>query len=41
MTYLERGRFPIAEFPRLQAWWQRLSEIPAWKNTVPSADLPH
>ena len=40
VTYLERGRFPIAEFPHLQAWWTRLNEIPAWKETVPSADLP-
>lgn len=40
VTYLERGRFPISEFPNLQAWWTRLNEIPAWKETVPSADLP-
>lgn len=39
-TYLERGRFPIAEFPHLQAWWARLHQIPAWKDTIPSADLP-
>jgi glutathione S-transferase len=41
VTYLERGRFPIAAFPHLRAWWQRLGEIPAWQNTVPSANLPH
>lgn len=40
-TYLERGKFPIADFPHLQAWWQRLHEIPAWKETTPSADLPN
>jgi glutathione S-transferase len=39
-TYIERGRFPIADFPHLQAWWARLNEIPAWKDTIPSADLP-
>lgn len=39
-TYIERGRFPIAEFPNLRAWWARLSQIPAWRETVPSADLP-
>lgn len=39
-TYLERGRFPIADCAHLRAWWQRLHEIPAWKNTIPSADLP-
>lgn len=41
VTYLERGRFPTAAFPHLRAWWQRMNDIPAWKNTVPSADLPH
>jgi len=40
VTYLERGRFPIADFPHLQAWWRRLHEIPAWKTTIPGADLP-
>ena len=39
-TYLERGRFPTAEFPQLQAWWTRLHRIPAWEGTIPSADLP-
>lgn len=41
LTYLERGRFPTAEFPHLQAWWARLNQISAWKNTIPSADLPN
>lgn len=41
VTYLERGRFPTQDFAHLRAWWQRLNEIPAWKHTVPSADLPH
>ena len=41
VTYLERGRFPTAAFPHLRAWWQRMNDIPAWKSTVPSADLPH
>jgi glutathione S-transferase len=41
VTYLERGRFPIAEFPHLRAWWGRLHQIPAWKDTVPSVDLPN
>ena len=40
VTYLERGRFPTQDFAHLRAWWQRLNEIPAWKNTVPSPDLP-
>lgn len=41
VTYLERGQFPIADFPHLQAWWARLHEIPAWKKTVPSGALPN
>lgn len=41
VTYLERGRFPISDFPHLQAWWARLHEIPAWKKTVPSGALPN
>lgn len=40
VTYLERGRFPVADFPHLQAWWARLHRIPAWKKTVPSPQLP-
>jgi glutathione S-transferase len=39
-TYLERGRFPVAEFPNLRAWWNRLQQIPAWKETIPSSRLP-
>jgi glutathione S-transferase len=41
VTYLERGRFPTAEFPHLQAWWARLHQIPAWLETIPGADLPN
>ena len=40
-TYVERGRFPVADFPNLQAWFARLNQIPAWTETVPSADLPN
>ncbi|EPR14785.1 MULTISPECIES: glutathione S-transferase family protein [Sphingobium] len=39
-TYMERGRFPIAEYPHLQTWWARLNQVPAWKDTVPSSQLP-
>jgi len=40
VTYVERGRFPVGEFPNLQAWWDRLHRIPAWHHTIPSPDLP-
>lgn len=39
-TYLERGRFPVGDLPHLRAWWARLNKVPAWKKTIPSADLP-
>jgi len=39
-TYMERGRFPVADFPHLRAWWARLHELDAWVGTVPSPDLP-
>ena len=39
-TYMERGRFPVADFPHLRAWWTRLNQISAWSASIPSADLP-
>ena len=39
-TYMERGRFPVADFPHVQAWWARLNQIPAWRDSIPSRDLP-
>jgi len=41
VTYLERGRFPTSRYANLEAWWARLHEIPAWKQTIPGADLPN
>jgi glutathione S-transferase len=39
-TYMERGRFPLEDLPHLRAWWNRLGELKAWSETIPSADLP-
>ena len=39
-TYMERGRFPVADFPHLRAWWARLNQIAAWSGSIPSPDLP-
>jgi glutathione S-transferase len=39
-TYMERGRFPVDDFPHLRAWWTRLHEIAAWSASMPSAALP-
>jgi glutathione S-transferase len=40
LTYLERGQFPVAGYPKLQAWWQRLNTVEAWRNSMPGAALP-
>ena len=34
-SYAEASGLPWKEFPNILAWWGRLSEIPAWKNTAP------
>jgi glutathione S-transferase len=39
-TYMDRGRFPMADFPHLRAWWARLNQIEAWVGSTPSPDLP-
>lgn len=39
-TYLERGNFPVTDFPHLRAWWGRMNQIDAWAQSVPSAKLP-
>lgn len=39
-TYMERGRFPIDDAPHVQAWWNRLDQLPAWRDSAPSAQLP-
>lgn len=40
ITYLERGNFPVTDFPNLRAWWARMNQIEAWVNSMPSPDLP-
>lgn len=39
-TYVERGRIPFGEFPHLQAWWDRISALEAWRTTTPKQELP-
>jgi glutathione S-transferase len=39
-TYMERGRFPVADFPHLRAWWARMNRIAAWSGSIPSSELP-
>lgn len=39
-TYVERGRIPIADYPHVKAWWDRLNAIPAWSGSMPGPELP-
>lgn len=33
----ERARLPLAEYPQLSAWFQRVRQLDAWKKTEPEA----
>ena len=33
--YWEQAGIPLPEFKNVQAWYQRLESVPAWKNTAP------
>ena len=34
-SYAEASGLPWDAYPHIKAWWARLNEIPAWKNTAP------
>ena len=34
-SYAEPSGLPWNDYTHIRAWWNRLSEIPAWKNTTP------
>lgn len=34
-SYAEPSRLPWGDYKHIQAWWARLGEVPAWKNTAP------
>jgi glutathione S-transferase len=34
-SYAEASGLPWANYGHIRAWWTRLNEIPAWKNTAP------
>jgi glutathione S-transferase len=36
LMYAQRTETPLAEFPHLQSWFSRISELDAWKKTTPS-----
>jgi glutathione S-transferase len=35
LMYAKQAEAPLAEFPNLQAWFSRISEMDAWKKTSP------
>ena len=35
LMYARQSEAPVAEFPHLQAWFARISELDAWKQTNP------
>lgn len=37
MMYAEAGKYPLADYPHIEAWFARIKELPAWKATEPPA----
>jgi glutathione S-transferase len=37
LPYAERARIPLAEFPEIERWHARLSELPGWLEPFPAA----
>jgi glutathione S-transferase len=35
LMYKERARLPIDGYPNLLAWFDRVQQLPAWRNTTP------
>jgi len=35
LMYAKQVDAPLAEFPHIQAWLGRISELPAWQQTTP------
>ena len=35
MMYAQQTEVPVAEFPHIQTWFSRISEMDAWKKTTP------
>jgi glutathione S-transferase len=35
LMYAQQAEVPLAEFPNIQAWFSRISDMDAWKNTNP------
>jgi glutathione S-transferase len=35
LTYAVPGRFPLEDYPHIQAWYARIEQLPAWQQTAP------
>ena len=35
LMYAKQADVPLAEFPNVQAWFSRITELDAWKQTGP------
>jgi glutathione S-transferase len=33
LMYRERARLPLEDYPNLLAWFDRVRELPAWRNS--------
>jgi glutathione S-transferase len=33
LMYKDRARLPLDEYPHLLAWFERVRELPAWRNS--------
>jgi glutathione S-transferase len=35
LMYAQRAEVPVADFPNVQSWFRRISDLDAWKKTAP------
>jgi glutathione S-transferase len=35
LTYLQQAKLPLTQYPKLMAWFGRVSELEVWKHTMP------
>jgi glutathione S-transferase len=35
LTYLQQAKLPLSQYANLQAWFARVTELEAWKHTMP------
>jgi glutathione S-transferase len=35
LMYAQQAELPLAEFPQLKAWFERISSLEAWRQTTP------